>query len=381
MFQNLIIKMTLTPANTILLFGVLQSIVMIVLILTTRKWQQIQNRALILLLLVLGVSILPSFIGNSKLVLKNDSLQFLPLHLSIFVFPLLFLYFKSIFTTDFRLGKKNLKHLVVPVLFWLYYVFIWINTLNVPVAEKGDLAKIFYYFKVNYLHDIILLLMVAFYTWSVNRIMRKVKLNRLSRDQIKYSKWLRILLLFLIIGFVLDLSATIIGQIYDYWNGSPVDRWLGISFTLIVKLYYAVIVYVISVIGYASYSNFTVSRFSGNSDAVKNYLPKIINFMETEKPFLSPNLSLSKLAEKINTTSGITSAVLNNGLDTSFNDFVNKYRIEEVKNKMKANGADQFTLLALAQDSGFKSKTTFYRAFQKFTSHTPKSYLDSLQDK
>lgn len=370
--------MTLTPTNTMLLFGILQSVIMIVLIVATRDWKQVQNSILISILAVLGISILPSFIGNSRLVLENDALQFLPIHLSMFIFPLLFLYFRSIFEPNFRLDKKSLIHLAQPVLFWMYYAFVWLKTVEVSAPEKGNVAISLYYFQVGYLHEILLLLMVGFYTWAVNKIVLDAKQERLSRDQIKYSKWLGMLLLFLIVGFVLELSSIILGQLYGYWRGSPVDEWLGISFALLVKVYYAVIVYLIAIIGYASYSNFTVSKLSGITDTIKNYLPKIITLMETEKLFLNPNLSLNKLAQEVNTTSGIVSSVLNNGLDTSFNDFVNKYRIEEVKNKLRTNDKNQFTLLALAKDSGFRSKTTFYRAFQKFTSQTPSIYLDSL---
>ncbi len=361
-----------------LLFGILQSVVMIVLIVATRNWKQVQNRILIAILAVLGISILPSFIGNSRLVLENDMLQFLPIHVSMFLFPLLFLYFKSIFVSNFGLDRKNLVHLVVPALFWMYYVFVWLKTIDVAAPEKGSTARSLYYFQVGYLHDTILLLMVGFYTLAANNVVRKAKRKKLSRDQRKYSNWLRILLLFLITGFALELSSTILGQLYGYWRGSPVDQWLGISFALLVKIYYALILYIISIIGYASYSNFTVSKLTGMTDAIKNHLPRIIAVMETEKLFLNPDLSLSKLAQEVNTTSGIVSVVLNNGLDTSFNDFVNKYRIEEVKKRLRTKDKDQFTLLALAEDSGFRSKTTFYRAFQKFTSKTPKAYLDSL---
>ncbi|WP_271730072.1 helix-turn-helix domain-containing protein, partial [Aquimarina algiphila] len=144
---------------------------------------------------------------------------------------------------------------------------------------------------------------------------------------------------------------------------------------------YSFIVYVISIIGYASYSEFKVNNYSAINSSVFDYSPKVIEAMEIRKMFLNPNLSLQVLAKELNTTSGVISTVINSGFKMSFNDFVNRYRVEEVKNKLQSENLNQFTLLALAQDSGFKSKTTFYRAFQKFTLQTPKSYIKMLHAK
>ncbi|WP_271781884.1 helix-turn-helix domain-containing protein [Aquimarina algiphila] len=373
--------MNLTLTNTLLLFGIFQSVVMIFLILTTRNWRQIQNKILLSILVVLGVSLLPMFLGNSGVVEQNSNLLFLPAHLSIFIFPLLFLYFKSIFVLNFKIDKSSVLHLVIPIIFWVYLVIIWFNTLGEPIAQKREVAISFYYFQIKTIHDIVLLLMVLMYTWLASQLMYNAKKERLSKDQEKFSKWLRYLLLFLVAGAILDITSLVIGEMYGYWKGSPLDELLGIPFVLLIKIYYSFIVYVISIIGYASYSEFKVNNYSTINSSVFDYSPKVIEAMEIRKMFLNPNLSLQVLAKELNTTSGVISTVINSGFKMSFNDFVNRYRVEEVKNKLQSENLNQFTLLALAQDSGFKSKTTFYRAFQKFTLQTPKSYIKMLHAK
>jgi AraC-like DNA-binding protein len=321
------------------------------------------------------------FLGNSGVVKLNSNLMFLPAHLSIFVFPFLFLYFKSIFILDSKIDKSSIKHLVVPITLWIYSIVLWFNTLGMSILQKREVAVSFYYFKIKTIHDILLVLMVLIYTWLISRLMYGVKKDRLSKMQMKFFKWFKYLLLFLVAGAILDVVSIVMGEIYGYWKGSPLDELLGIPFALFIKIYYSFIVYIISMIGYMSYSKFTINNYSTTNSSIFDYSPKIIEAMDIKKMFLNPNLSLDILAKELNTTSGVISTVVNSGFKMSFNDFVNRYRVEEVKKKLQSENLNQFTLLALAQDSGFKSKTTFYRAFQKFTLQTPKSYLKILNEK
>ena len=62
----------------------------------------------------------------------------------------------------------------------------------------------------------------------------------------------------------------------------------------------------------------------------------------------------------------------------NFNDFINHYRIEAVKVKLREGEHQQTTLLGIAFDSGFNSKATFNRAFKKSTGTTPKNFIENL---
>ena len=110
---------------------------------------------------------------------------------------------------------------------------------------------------------------------------------------------------------------------------------------------------------------------------VQGLLSDITSLMEKEKLYLDTNFALPKMANELNTTVASVSAALNNELNISFSDFVNRYRVEEVKSKLEAGALDKYTLAAVAEEAGFKSKATFYRAFQKFTGQSPTSYLEN----
>jgi len=101
-------------------------------------------------------------------------------------------------------------------------------------------------------------------------------------------------------------------------------------------------------------------------------------YMEEEKPYLNAEFKLADLANKINYPLHEISQVLNQDLNQSFPDFVNKYRIEEVKKRMEDKAYAKFTFIAIAQQCGFNSKTSFYRIFKNETGKTPADYLKEI---
>jgi len=100
----------------------------------------------------------------------------------------------------------------------------------------------------------------------------------------------------------------------------------------------------------------------------------ILSVMEEEQPYLDESLTLSDLASKIDLTDKRLSELLNKHLDTNFYDFVNGYRVEAFKQMVVDGSYAHLTLLALAYESGFKSKTSFNRVFKQRTGMSPSEY-------
>jgi AraC-like DNA-binding protein len=101
---------------------------------------------------------------------------------------------------------------------------------------------------------------------------------------------------------------------------------------------------------------------------------RVLRYFDQEKPYLNPELSLSDIAEQLKTNTSVLSAVINSGFDKNFNDFVNSYRIEDFKTKINTPQYKHLTLLAVAFDCGFNSKTTFNRAFKKLVGQNPSEF-------
>lgn len=108
----------------------------------------------------------------------------------------------------------------------------------------------------------------------------------------------------------------------------------------------------------------------------RKLLPKI---MEDKEPFLDPYLTLSDLAEKLGIPANHLSQLLNKGFDQNFSEFVNSYRLEHFKAEILKPEKQNFTLLAIAFESGFNSKTVFNSFFKKSTGTTPSRYLKSVR--
>jgi len=114
---------------------------------------------------------------------------------------------------------------------------------------------------------------------------------------------------------------------------------------------------------------------SGLSDREAQRLKdQLMAVMENERPWRESDLTLADLADRLDTTPHKLSEVLNSQLGLTFYDFVNGYRVREVQRRIAAGDARKVTMLALALDAGFASKSTFNVVFKKHTQQTPSDY-------
>jgi AraC-like DNA-binding protein len=100
--------------------------------------------------------------------------------------------------------------------------------------------------------------------------------------------------------------------------------------------------------------------------------------MEDERMYLDAELSLQKLAERLHTSTNNLSWLLNHVHQKSFYDYINSYRIEEVKARIKKGDHHSITLLAIALEAGFKSKSTFNKVFKHETGMSPSIYAKTM---
>ena len=108
---------------------------------------------------------------------------------------------------------------------------------------------------------------------------------------------------------------------------------------------------------------------------------KLTLLMDEEKVYKNSDLSLADLAQSLGTHPNYLSQILNEKEQVSFYDFINTYRIEEFKRLVSIPANNKLTLLAVAYDCGFNSKSSFNRYFKKTTNTTPSQFVKSLQGK
>jgi len=100
----------------------------------------------------------------------------------------------------------------------------------------------------------------------------------------------------------------------------------------------------------------------------------LLQLMENEKPYVDSGLTLTQLAGRLNISPHNLSEVINTQLQQTFFDFINHYRVEQVKTDLADSQKQHYTFLALALEAGFNSKSSFNAIFKKHTGMTPSEY-------
>lgn len=132
------------------------------------------------------------------------------------------------------------------------------------------------------------------------------------------------------------------------------------------------------------FGSWVIKHRTSNQNKIKNQIDanlknKLDHAMEKDQLWKDPELTLSQLAASLGLSECELTKLLNQQLNTSFYQIINKWRVDEVKKLLLKSSLEQFTILAVAYDSGFSSKSTFYRIFKEYTGLTPRQYIQSLK--
>ncbi|MDO5979867.1 AraC family transcriptional regulator [Flavivirga spongiicola] len=110
------------------------------------------------------------------------------------------------------------------------------------------------------------------------------------------------------------------------------------------------------------------------SDLAKKHFEALLHYMTNEKPYLDSELTLDNLASQINISSNHLSQIINQFAHKNFYTYVNEYRIDEIARLLKDPSQNQYSILGLAYDAGFKSKSVFNAMFKKIKGVTPSEF-------
>ncbi|KZS39624.1 hypothetical protein AWE51_08210 [Aquimarina aggregata] len=104
------------------------------------------------------------------------------------------------------------------------------------------------------------------------------------------------------------------------------------------------------------------------------YFKELDFLMKEAKMYRDPNIGLDSMAKKLKISGNYLSQLVNKLSGYNFADYVNRFRIEDAKRKLKNPNFVHYTIISIALESGFNSKSTFYSAFKKLTGISPKEY-------
>ena len=337
----------------------------------------------------------------------RDILFYFPFQHLFFIGPVIFFYVQSLLNPTFRFSKNHWLQLLPGIVYLLFCMVIF-------VTDKLLLHQ--YYFLASQQdpdfdlwYQLAGFTSMAFYflvSLRYYNLYRTIIMQAISYAEVVMFRWVKKFLLAFLLMLVLRLLFFIAGLLpvfsslayagpwWEYFSFAIIFYYIaitGYSNTVVAKLPFKlhlmgnkkVLLLTESnnekdspVFEEAEIVNENDTREIGDSNLRNEWKLKILHLVEHEKAYQDAELSLVQMAKQLKTNPTILSKVINQGFGKNFNDFVNHYRIEAVKEKLQAGEQKTQTLLGIAYDCGFNSKATFNRAFKKATGTSPKEWME-----
>lgn len=358
----------------ILTFAIIAQGIFAASLLSFAKENKLANRFLGLLLLAFSLWLLDTFFKLAGVYQQNPDFYFLPIFYSFSFGPLIYFYAKSITNNAFKFGRNDLLHFIPVLVQAALYIFL---TLQNYEYKRWFWLEVHMPITYDIEFDLTLLSMTIYLVLAVRMLMRYQKwlenhFSEYSKIQLNWLKIILSVLLVLCVFWGIDFITR------DFLGKYPMYNYSEMSLGLVVVL-----------LAYGGIRQSNMVNVNFKEEAQKppiktiddQILIRIKDQMQSKEAFLNPTLTLQDFAATLNLPARTVSEHINHGLEISFVDFVNQYRITCFKEKINAGQLKEFTILALAYESGFNSKSTFNRVFKKATGESPSLYVKRSQNK
>lgn len=297
--------------------------------------------------------------------------------------PVFYFYVRSLIHIHSQFRWIDLIHLIPFVLVSILRVIYLPESMN-PI-RYADSA-------FNAYHLIAILLFgVSFLTyWGATLVLllrhNKNILNFFStRSGKRTLNWVSSIMLIALISHVLFLAAPFL---LPYFTSiSQMSFWLHqfnmamLSYLLLVFGLMQPIIYTPNLKSAEAEDllNEKYYRSGLSKELMQHYAQSITKYLEEEKPYTNPEYSLQSMIRDINISQQNLSQTINETLGKNFYQLINEYRVKEFQDLLRDPKSKNFTLLSLAYEAGFNSKSTFNRIFKETTGQTPSQYQQSLK--
>lgn len=295
--------------------------------------------------------------------------------------PLLYLY-----TTYLTSERKSIDRLVflhfVPIPIAIVIELLFPNSILYALDYADEPPPIDAFDRLYLIEIILIIITIGYVLISFKKVLLfdRRALNLFSNLESANLVWLRNLLAI----FSLLLLIHLIDTGFDYFQ---VDlQWSEHIMTLGLPI----LIYMISYKALTQPEIFNELRHiektppkayknsSLKAQTAKSHSDRLLAFMKEEKPYLDCNLTIEDLANSLGIPRHHLTEVINKHLNKNFYEFVNSFRLDEVKQLLVDPTKNHITIVGIAFEAGFSSKTTFNTLFRKETGQTPSAYRKSV---
>ena len=299
--------------------------------------------------------------------------------------PFLYWYARSLVLPQGRLRRTDLLHLFP---FTLFNVYILVSSMNPSCAEMIRLDHTAEHGGESLILILFLILTALsgpiYFAFTISLFKRlDIRIfNQFSSLKDINLRWLRNLVIAFGVVLTLLMAAAVVHHLFRLFPWSFCTDGLALSLSIFIILigYFGLRQREIfpGIVTMPFDSDDSDSRKYSSSNLKSEDALKVKNLLElhmtTSKPYLNPELSLPQLAAGINVSPHHLSQVINEQFGRNFFDFVNWYRVQEVKERLTAPQYSHLSVLGIAFDAGFNSKSAFNRVFKNVEGETPTQF-------
>ncbi len=365
--------------DVIIYAGIVQGFFITFILNSARNLKRRQNRVLSVLLVLLSMAIIHSvFIADELEQLVKSPFKIKEPFI-LLIGPILWFYIKEISGRARKFDTKSVIHFVPFILFIIFFIPFHVH------GEEWSFTRFIYHNTtiVSIVALICVLIQYAFYLIKIVRLNR-VHLNKVEQEfsniEEKNLSWVTFLMATFFLVYILFVVALV----------SLIHQFSLAYFDKAISLILSILIFSLGYKGILQkniFSNRLVDEDIIDKKEIqsivspknKKLAEKLLYFMDESKPYLNPELTLGDLARELNVGRNTLSQAINSSIGENFYNFVNKYRVEEVKRYLSDKKNRSFTILSLAYEAGFNSKSSFNNIFKKFTGLSPTEYLNSLK--
>ncbi|MFK7925717.1 MAG: helix-turn-helix domain-containing protein [Bacteroidia bacterium] len=366
----------------LILIGLYQGLITGLLLWFRKEGKRITNRILAGMLIGLSFGLMKAlWVLNPDIDIPNSGLLGFSFGPAPFLYgPAIYFYIRTYINREFHFQWIHALHLlpfVGGILFRLVSEFVFDESVATIIVEvqAGNPP-----FSMRVLGTVLMTQIISYLFFSLRLVQRYRRFVRTTaafeeQAQLRWINWVILVLLF---PFLTGMfSLLILGPINDF--PTPAIAALGmiglLSFFYLVRP--TVLDGVVPELAIEAESELEPTRYVSSSLVDKQkqrYSEQLLEYMEEHKPYRSQTLTLSELAEALGINSKYLSQVINELHDLNFMDFINGYRIRAAQEMLTAARYKHYTIMAIAQEVGFRSRSAFYTAFKKLTGQTPTEF-------